>query len=249
MIRLIEIEVRRMLARRLLRVVALLVTTAILLAAILSAIYARDFVYVTMTDVFQFTIFWLCLISLILGASFVGAEWHHGTIGTLLTWQPRRARLLGSKAAAAMIVAFVGTWLAQAVLAAALIPAAKLHGTTAGVDAAWLARAGGIVLRGAVLVSIAAAIGLAIASIGRNTAAALGVAFGYFAIAEPFLRAWRPGWDRWLAGGNIAVYLPIDSNAAARTGRSVLSAGVVLVAYGAILMAAAIAVFRRRDVT
>ena len=36
----------------------------------------------------------------LLAASFVGAEWHAGTMGTLLTWEPRRLYVLGAKVAA-----------------------------------------------------------------------------------------------------------------------------------------------------
>src|SRR5918999_3191527 len=38
------------------------------------------------------------IIAFLFGASFIGAEWHFGTITTTLTWDPRRIRVLAIKA-------------------------------------------------------------------------------------------------------------------------------------------------------
>jgi hypothetical protein len=49
--------------------------------------------------------------------------------------------------------------------------------------------------------------GASIATIGRNTAAALGIAFGYLAIVEPAIRGLRPSWSPWLLGDNSVVVI------------------------------------------
>ena len=51
----------------------------------------------------------------LVGASFIGAEWRHGTITTLLTWEPRRIRLMVAKVAAVVLFGFVVSLLIQLV--------------------------------------------------------------------------------------------------------------------------------------
>ena len=46
----------------------------------------------------------LVILSWVLASSFIGAEWRANTIGPLLTWEPRRIRLLLAKLFASMIV-------------------------------------------------------------------------------------------------------------------------------------------------
>ena len=50
-----------------------------------------------------------------------------------------------------------------------------------------------MILRGAALASVFAAIGFSIASVARNTGAALGVGFFYLLVLEQFMAALRPG--------------------------------------------------------
>ncbi len=69
--------------------------------------------------------------------------------------------------------------MAWLLLSAALLSSAYLHGTTAGTDAAWVRSVGGVILRGELMIAFATGVGFAVASIGRNTAAALGVGFAY----------------------------------------------------------------------
>ena len=83
--------------------------------------------------------------------------------------------MLLTKAFSCVVVVSVFALLVQALLSLALLPSAQLHGTTAGADGDWLRSVLGVLLRGTGLVAIAAAVGFSVASIGRNTAAALGI--------------------------------------------------------------------------
>jgi ABC-2 type transport system permease protein len=183
-----------------------------------------------------------------LGATIVGAEWHAGTMTTLLTWEPRRVRVQLMKVAATVLFAFLASVLVQAVLAAALLPSAALRGTFAGAGGAWLRTTVAVAFRGAAIASIAAAMGFALASIARNTAAALGIGLGYFAVVEPILRGLRPRWQPWFLFDNAATFIQGHSPLFAEHPRSALGAGLVLLAYAAVAVAAAAALFRRRDV-
>src|SRR5439155_2452759 len=56
----------------------------------------------SLVDVFKGTTVPLVLLAWVLSASFIGAEWHAGTVTTLLTWEPRRIRVLVAKVAVCM---------------------------------------------------------------------------------------------------------------------------------------------------
>jgi len=83
----------------------------------------------------------------LLGASLVGAEWHAGTMATLLTWEPRRLRVLAAKLVAAGALAFTLAVGLQLLLGAALLPAGLLRGTTQGIDSSWMRSLSGVGLR------------------------------------------------------------------------------------------------------
>lgn len=191
----------------------------------------------------------LAILCLLLGASFVGAEWQKETITTTLTWEPRRARLLAAKFAAVALAGFAFSVVMGLVLAASLWPVAALRGSTSDLDAAWLRSASGIGLRMALLGGLTAVVGCAIATVARNTTAALGVAFLYFAVLEGVIRGFRPGWQPWLLGDNAAQFVSGEPVGPAMASQTTLDVTVVLVVYAAVLMAIAMIFFKRRDVT
>lgn len=189
------------------------------------------------------------LLAVVFGASFIGAEWHFGTITTTLTWEPRRMRVLVAKAlVVALFTAFLFVAL-QAILAAVLYPAAAVHGTTSGIDAEWVRDVIGVVARGALLAAISATIGFSLASIGRNTTAAMGAIFVYFVAVEPIVRALRPGWIEWLFIDNASIFMSEQSTSFPPLDRSVPEAGLLLALYAGLAFAAGLLWFKRRDVT
>jgi hypothetical protein len=84
--------------------------------------------------------------------------------------------------------------------------------------------------------------------VARNTAAALGAGFGYTVIVENLIRGLRPRWGPWLVGENAAAFI-IGGSQGLSFDRSTGEAGVILVAYTAVLLIVAMSVFRARDVT
>ena len=300
---LLSVELRRMLARRLVRVLAALALVGIAIAGVAVAVtskpdggpglavaqrqveeqralceeamaanpqdfppnvdseefcrenYRVEFFYsdprfhlTALRDVFLGTAFILVVGGWLLGASFMGAEWHAGTLGTLLTWEPRRLRVFVAKLAAAAAVLFLLAMALQAMLGLVLAAAAAFRGTTEGADAEWLRSVSGVAVRVAGLTAMAGAMGFAIATIGRNTAAALGVGFAYLAVVEGLVRGLRPQWSRWLIGDNAGVFLAGEAGFPP-VSRSPLGAGGVIAVYTAVLLVAALVSFRERDVT
>ncbi len=201
-------------------------------------------------DILLGTSLLLAAVGLILGASFIGAEWHWGTVATLLTWEPRRVRVLVVKAVACVAAVFVLLLAIEAVFSLVLWFDAATRGITEGTgSAAWLRSVVGMAVRSAAVGAFSAAVGLAVAAIGRNTAAALGTVFVYFAIVERLISGLRPLWQRWLIGDNVAVFLTGVDDRYPPLHRTMASSALVLVGYAAVSIAAAVAWFRARDLT
>jgi ABC-2 type transport system permease protein len=209
----------------------------------------RRFHYETLPNILVGMSLFAISLGWLLGSSLVGAEWHAGTMATLLTWEPRRVRVLAAKLVAAGGLAFAVAIGLQLLLGAALLPAGLLRGTTEGIDASWLRPLGGVGLRVAAVSVLGAMMGLSIATIGRNTAAALGIAFGYLAIVESTIRGLRPRWQHWLLGDNIMVVITNQPQNFPLVDRSTLGAAALLTGYTLALVALAMANFRRRDIT
>ncbi|MDQ3757960.1 MAG: hypothetical protein M3394_08945 [Actinomycetota bacterium] len=193
-------------------------------------------------------IVFLAIGGLLAGASTVGAEWRAGTITTLLTWEPRRVRVAVAKLLAAGLLAFVIGFVLLAVFSLALVPAG-LKGSRAGTDAAWFANLVVGMARGSALTALAALFGAGVAMVGRNTAAAFGVAFAYLMVGENVLRAWKPHLSRWLIGENAATFLLGGAPDEAPFRRGFGLAGATLALYVGAVAVAAVATFRARDVS
>jgi ABC-2 type transport system permease protein len=191
----------------------------------------------------------LLILSCLIGASVIGADWQSRTITTILTWEPRRPRVLSAKVLSSVLISVALTLAALIALGLALLPSALLHGTTAGADGAWWRSAAGVVLRAMAMSAIGSTIAFSLASVGRNTAAALGVLFGYIVVIENVVGNFLAGWRRWLILGNAIVFVTGKAGEATGVrGRSVAGAGLYLAAVAVGFFVAAAAVFQRRDV-
>jgi ABC-2 type transport system permease protein len=190
----------------------------------------------------------LAILGLALGATLVGAEFASRGMTTLLTYEPRRLRVFAAKVVTGLVAMATFAFVSLVALALALLPALLLHGApVAHGDPSWAGVAGAIG-RGTALVAVTTGIGMAVATLGRTTAAALGAAFAYIVVLEyilgAFLKAWRP----WLLLGNVIVFVSGQNGGGAVSGRSVLGAGIFLALVAAGLLAIAAVSFRQRDI-
>ncbi|SDB86334.1 ABC-2 type transport system permease protein [Sanguibacter gelidistatuariae] len=198
-----------------------------------------------------------------MGVSFIAAEFSSGAIGNWLTFEPRRGRVYGTKVGASGI----------AVIPIALVTGAIMVGGT------WLAYslndnvgtmtgeiwrdvgAGGIRL---LLLTIGfAMLGVAVGTIVRHTAAAVGILVGYAIVVEGILGNTFEGLRPWLLQLNLQAVLSNGTSywetvcESGPTGQvchgiektvsltnGVVTLSVVLV----VVVAVAALVFRRRDV-
>ena len=128
----------------------------------------------------------LSLLGILLGSTFLAAEFGASGFGTQLLFEPRRWLLYGAKVAAVAIgcaLVAVGmlawTGLGQYV-------ASALRGSTAGVDGEWLVDRLGNTLRAASACALAGMCALAVGALARRTVVAVGIFFG-LVIATGFL--------------------------------------------------------------
>ncbi|MEX2275043.1 MAG: hypothetical protein WEA10_05720 [Actinomycetota bacterium] len=253
MIRLIRIEFLRLWSRRLTRVGILLAIALSAVAGVIAAATSKQpspLSLVEVADVLPGVSPFYMIGALVVGASFLGADWSAGTIATQLTWEPRRLRVLVAKVIALAIGVFVLAVVLEAVLVAFLAAAAAINGVTDGVDGTWLSDIGETLIRAGAVCSIGALIAMSIAMVSRTTAAALGIAFAWLAVAEGLIRGLKPSLQPWLIGENIAIFLiGFNDGVIPGSGRTATTAGLQLLLYAAIGVVIAGAWFSRRDVT
>jgi ABC-type transport system involved in multi-copper enzyme maturation permease subunit len=181
------------------------------------------------------------------GAAVAGAEWRAGTVTTVLTWEPRRTRLNLTRTAACGICAFVIACILQAIFLASFLPAAFAGGFTGGTDPDWWVSLALAVARTSLVTAIAATLGVALATLGRNTAFALGAVFAWVAVIESMIRGLRPGWGQYLWGENLVTTVQWGQLEKVEFARGPLLALATVFAYTAVLVIAATIAFQRRD--
>lgn len=202
------------------------------------------------------------LLGALLGASLGGADWTSDTMTTLLTWEPRRIRVLLARAVVVVAFALAITVALQAVFAGVFWLGATSRGTTAFTPSGLWTDVAQTLLRTSVVATAFAAVCLALAMIGRSTVAALGVLFGYLILFEGVIAGFRPSIQGWLlirAGIVVVSQDPIlDYSTRSYSGSSytdptvlmsVARAPVVVGVYVVALLGIALVVFRRRDIS
>ncbi|HYN97445.1 MAG TPA: ABC transporter permease subunit [Pilimelia sp.] len=126
----------------------------------------------------------LALFGFLVGASYVGAEWSSGGMTNLLLWRPARLTVLITKLGVLLGAVLAVALPLGAVWTFAFWLIGRYDGRSAGVTAGlWrsLALDG---VRGIGLALAVTAVGFAVASMGRHTAAALGAAVAVTAASE-----------------------------------------------------------------
>ena len=203
------------------------------------------------------------VLAFLIGATWIGAEWSTRSLVALLFWVPQRLKVMGVKlavlavAAGLLGVAMQALWLAMAGILDTV--AGSGNALPAGFWGDLFAVQGRAVLL-AVLTALA---GFGLANLTRNTGAALGVGFVYFAIVETAIRILRPAWEPWLlsnnavallAPGGITVYVPGEGTGRGGFAESVpylignVQAGLVLGVVCAVVIGLGVVLFVRRDI-
>lgn len=142
------------------------------------------------------------VVTALIGATWIGAEWSTRSLVALLFWVPRRMQVMAAKlvvlTGAAVLIGVVAQagWLAMSGILRAFV----------GLDAALPAGFWGDLLqtqvRGVLLTVVAALLAFGLTNLLRNTGAALGIAFVYLVVVENLIRGLRPMWQPWLLSEN-----------------------------------------------
>ena len=197
----------------------------------------------------------LALGGFILGASLIGADYASRALTTLLTWEPRRARVLASRAVASAAVTAGASLVVLALLLLALLPAALARGTGPTPTVTWYVSIVGLAVRCSLLASAASVVGMSFATIGRSTAAALGIAGIYLFVVEQAATSAAPSLGRWLVVVDAVSWIPItahpriDGPGGPTNGHTVVTAGLLLLAVVVALHALATTVLKHHDIS
>ncbi len=186
-------------------------------------------------------------ISVVAGASFMGAEYRAGTVENLLLWEPRRTRVMLTKFAAGAASSFVLTATVMAVLAALLLGLATVHGTTAGLDVRFWTDLASVIARAGIAGALFFVMAMSIATIARTTAASIFAILGWFAVSNIALALLLRGLARWelfrnagafISEGEVGRFVTVRGQTVEVASHGYLTAGLVLfvwaVAIGAI---------------
>jgi ABC-2 type transport system permease protein len=204
-------------------------------------------------------------LAFVLGASFIGAEFSSGSLGTWLTFEPRRLRVASSKLAAAglggaglaalgLTLSALGAWLVSRVNQPD--PALQLPPGAGAPESVTQ-----LLLRCIAVSVLAGLAGVALGLIVRNTGAIVGIVLGYGVIVEGIL-AQALGHGRlvpWLPLKNLQAFVERGATYFAEVcGADGCQMQQMTVTYthgwlylliaGVALLGGALLVFRRRDV-
>lgn len=154
-----------------------------------------------------FLVYPFLFLALAVGSTHVAAEFSHRTLGSWLTFVPRRTPVFLSKVGAAGVAA-LPTSLAGLALVLLGVPAVfRLNGIDDGLtgehwqEVAWMAlRIGGLAM-------IAGAFGAAAAFLLRHSAAVLGIMIGYLVLVEGVLKGMFIRFTPWTLGTNIDAFV------------------------------------------
>jgi hypothetical protein len=202
--------------------------------------------------------FGAAVLAFVVGTTWIGAEWSSRSLVALLFWVPRRVQVMGAKITVLVVATAVFGLVAQLCWLALAGLLEAVAGDGGGVPDRFWGELLGTQARGVLLVVLAALGGFGLANLVRNTGAALGIGFVYFAIVEPMIGVFQSSWQPWLLTNNvIALLYPggftvymfefADYEEATEYLIGNLQAGFVLGGAVAVFIGIGVAWFSRRD--
>ena len=272
-VRLIGVELRRLLARRITWLAAVLLLSLLGLMALLATwVLSMEYSYLgaggessvpALVDFGEsgllLAAFGAMLAAYLVAASFVAAEWTSGALATWLTFVPDRLRVFGTKLAAVLVASGAIGVLTLGLAFAVLVAIVRGYGGSLEGAADLLATGG----RSLLMVMVAGIFGFCVALATRRTGPAVGLVLGYLVLAyvlnivvvtSPALSTlplWLPEHNVLavvLDGTTSYSYDDEGGNQVERTVTLSHAAAYWVTLTGAVLVGSAL-LFRRRDVT
>lgn len=200
----------------------------------------------------------LMIIAVVLGGSFIGAEYRSGTVENLLLWEPRRIRVMLTKYAAGAVSAVGVMIVMMTLLTVLLLALAQFRGSLQGLELSfwvdWAATLGRIGLVAGCYFILA----MAIATIAKNTTAAVAAVLGWFVVSNILIELFAKWFRQYELFTNAAAFISLGEVPRYRGSgfdqQLVYSHGpwlglVIVAIWAAIPGVLAMLLFRRRDLS
>lgn len=166
---------------------------------------------VTFADLMHSTLlnwsYLIAFIAFLIGAGFVASEFSSGSMGNWLTFEPRRMRVYASKLVAAGLGLIPATLVLLGLLVGGVWLISSHYGSTAGTTGKIWNDLGLMAGRSLILAVGAAAVGAAMGTLLRHTAAVIGIAMGYLVLVEAIFSHLLQNVQPWLLRLNMDGWL------------------------------------------
>ena len=186
------------------------------------------------------------IFALVLGILSVATEFRHGTITPSLLAVPDRARLIVAKFVTALVAGALLGLVAAGLCAAIVLPLLSARDIATEADTGEVIE---LIVGNTAACALYAAIGVGLGALIRNQVGAIIGALGWIFLIEPLLTL-IPGFEdaiaRWFPTGAANAVAGTATNADAL---AQIPAGLLLLAYAALFVAAGLYVLRGRDVS
>ena len=211
------------------------------------------------TDVLGPMGFLIPIMAFVMGASYFGADEKVGMIEHLLTWEPRRWRLLLARALGGSVATFIiATLLSSFLVVLLFILSAATSGDTSGVGDV-IGEVIGSVIRSGISGALFFLIGLGFTVLVNNSIASIvGFLIWVFVIELALVNGLLPRFTQWLpisnsvpfvAGRDFEVFPgPFDDAVDFETLYGSTQAGIRILLWGVVAMALGVFAFTRRDI-
>lgn len=256
--RLFLVEVRRLFARRFFTMSLLLMFLGLIAVLGIVAYRGEPLNFrASITEYLTVMTIVAALFGYLIGATFIGAEWHYSTMTGLLLTEPRRFRVYLAKLFALLFGVGAGTVAFYAIGVGGVAALAATRGSTDGISNDFISSLGLYAVRGLAVVLFGAAVAFTIAFTLRRTSAALGAAVAYFAIAEIGLRLVSDSAVQWLLMTRLEAWMRNGTTVTVGCGESggcqelyinIWQGGAMLGILVLVLLIVSAVVFRRREV-
>jgi len=257
MMDLLAADVQRLRWRALPRGLGLVALVAVVAAGVIEFVHTAKHPFDPTTGfrgAFIITAAPLALGGFLLGASLLGSDYTSRALTTLLTWEPRRSRVLGARAVACALVTAGLSLATLPAVTLALLPSALAHGTGASLTTTAFVSTVATGVRCALLAAAASALGVSLAALGRSTAAAIAALVVYLVVVEQVVNSVAPSVWRSLIVADSLSWVTAGSHigggqrGASVRGHAVTTAGVLLLGAVVVVHALAAAALGRRDI-
>lgn len=201
----------------------------------------------------------LLAVAVVLGGSYVGAEYKSGTVENLLLWEPRRLKVIGTKFLAGAVSAAVVMALAMVALGGLLALLAATKGTFEGVDSQFYLDFVYTLGRSGLVAGLFFILAMSVSTLARNTTAAVAIVLGWFVASNILIEWLLPGLRQYelfinstqfISNGDVIKYVkdgPYDRYAVFAHGP--WTALLYLLVWTLVPALLATIAFKRRDLT